>query len=326
MSSNSSKGARIVSSRNDLSTKSEVVRRGWLFLTGFVGLASVLTYVALELKEVDGPWSGLALELGAGVLLFALLFLVERRMVSTAVTAALARITRAEKERVWADPEANPLTPGDFHSETGPLAVASAFVRDVADGNFADIWLITDRNWRTCRAQAWIFNNLKQLDLLSNLAGRDQLAEFLVNGPHPDDQIWQDFVKIESKGFRAAVGDFHDDRWGWSQRRRIVGPSHEVVFASPLPLDAPDGFMVDTPTLLEESIQVLVSCHRFEGGVIYLVAGLNQQAAPLPGWPPTWWSLDDPAATACHPGLREVDGQATPPPESGSASPSGSGS
>lgn len=310
-------------------TESVAVRRRWLIVTGFVGFASVVTYVVLELEDVGGPWSGLALELGAGVLLFAVLFLVERRIVSTAVTTALARITRANKERMWADPEANPLTPGDFHSDIGPLAVASAFVRDVADGNFADAWLIADPNWRLCRAQAWIFNNLVQLNLLDDLERRDQLAEHIANGPHTHDETWRAFAQIEAEGFRATVGDFDDDRWGWSQRRRIVGPSHEVILASPLPPDAPDGFMVGNPTLLEESIQVLVSSHQLERGVMYLVAGVNQQAAPVPGWPPTWWSLEDPAALATHPGLRELDAQAVPPPESGDSepgSPSSSGS
>ena len=150
-----------------------------------------------------------------------------------------------------------------------------------------------------------------------------------MNGPHPDDQRWLAFAKIEAEGFLAAVGDFDDDRWGWSQRRRIIGPSHEVILASPLPPNARDGFMVDNPTLLEESIQVLISCHQLERGLIYLVAGLNLQAAPLPGWPPTWWALEDRAALVSHPGLREVDGQAVPPPEpgtsgSGSSRPSGS--
>jgi hypothetical protein len=215
----------------------------------------------------------------------------------------LARITQTDKERMWAESETNPLTPGDFHSDIGPLAVASAFVRDIADGNFEDAWLIVDPTWRLCRAQAWIYNNLEPLGCTDDPELRDQLAEHLVNGPHPTEQIWRAFAGNEASALHSAVGDFNDDRWGWSQRRRILGPGHEVILASPLPAHAPNGFIVDQPTLLAESIHVLVSSHRLNAGVLYLVAGLNGHAAPSPGWPPTWWVLDDPAALACHPGL-----------------------
>ncbi len=96
-------------------------------------------------------------------------FGLERKIVATAVTTALARVTRKEKERLWAAPEANPLTPGDFHGEFGPLFVASTFVREVADRNFQDAWLLVDPTMRLCRAQAWIYNNVDHLVPTSTL-------------------------------------------------------------------------------------------------------------------------------------------------------------
>ena len=307
--STSSDDYRVISSREDAPVSAERVRRGWLLTIGALGLSAVVSYVVLELNEVGGPWSGLALELGAGVLLFAVLFLLERRIVANAVTTALARISKDDKEQMWADPLSNPLTPGDFYSEIGPLAVAGAFVRDLADGNFEEAWLLADANWRLCRAQAWIFNNLKALGV-SDQASRDVMAAHLAAGPHANDSTWKSFASIEAAAFMSLLGDFDDDKWGWSQRRRIVGPTHELILAMPLPSDAPDGFVVDKPTILTESIKVLIGAHVVEEGVFYLVAGLNNETAPTPGWPPTWWALEDPVALATHPGLAGDPGPA----------------
>jgi hypothetical protein len=65
---------RVVSSRDDKALDSEGYSRVWLVLIGLTRLCLVSAPVALEYADTGSPWSGLALELGAGFLLFGVLF------------------------------------------------------------------------------------------------------------------------------------------------------------------------------------------------------------------------------------------------------------
>lgn len=278
------------------------VSLGWLVLAALTGTGLIGIHLVWE-RTSQHPLSGVFLEAGAGLVLFVVLLLFQRSLVERTVDATVRRLSPAELEERHRDVHRNPLTPGDFHAETGPLAVASAFVRDCADGRFSEAFFLGDPTWRLCRAQAWIYNNLSELDLAgSPESTRDEIARGLASGPQVNVEMWDEFVTSESEVFRDALRGYDDDRWGWSQRRRVVGPWHEIVIATPLPRDAPYGFLATGETLLDEHIRLLISCHRLERGLIYLVAGLNVDAAPIPGWPPTWWIVDDLAAQ-CHPGL-----------------------
>lgn len=70
-------------------------------------------------------------------------------------------------------------------------------------------------------------------------------------------------------------------------------------------MGAPHGYMATGPVLLEDTrelLMVAVDNPSLSSGIMYLFAGFGR-AAPLSGWPPTWWALDDPVACAAHPGL-----------------------
>lgn len=243
------------------------------------------------------------LEVGAGLLLFALLLVVQNRLVERAISAARG-LTEDELLVKQAEGERNPLTPGDFHDDIGPLAVASAVVRDLADGNFREAWALFDPNLKRCRVLAWLYNNREQLGLPSEWCEEAEAIVDLVieHGDHPSG-LAEEFVTSESEQYAEALAGYDDDRYGWSQRRRILGPRHEIVVALLLPSDAPHGIVVDRPTIIPNAIRILVSAHTAGDGTLYLVAGINYEAAPLPTWPPTWWAIDDPAAIAAHPGI-----------------------
>lgn len=274
-----------------------------LLVTGCTGLVLVGGHVVVELQGDPPALSGLMLEIGAGLLLFAVLLVVQNRLIERALSAARG-LTEKELLAKQMEEGDNPLTPGDFHSEIGPLAVASAVVRDLADGNFRDAWLLFDPNLKRCRAMAWLYNNREQLGLAQEVCEEtDAFVDLLVDlGDQPSGTI-DEFVAIESRQYEEVLTGYNDDRYGWSQRRRIVGPRHEMVLALRLPSDAPHGIVVDRPTIVSDTIKVLVSAHAVDGKTLYLVAGINYEAAPLPTWPPTWWTIDDPAAATAHPGL-----------------------
>ena len=153
---------------------------------------------------------------------------------------------------------------------------------------------------------AWLYNNREQLGLPEQFSAEaEELVDVLMAlGDHPSG-ISDHFIEIEARQYAEGLAGYNDDLYGWSQRRRIVGPMHEMVLAIRLPRDAPHGILVDRPTIVSDTIKVLVSAHVVSDRVLYLVAGINYEAAPLPTWPPTWWAIDDPVAAAAHPGTNE---------------------
>jgi hypothetical protein len=295
-------GPEILGSR--LTRDVTTLRTGPLVATGAVGLILVLLYVVLELGEDPPRLSGLLLEIGAGLMLFALLLVVQVKLVERAISSARG-LTEQDLAAAQAEGGLNPLTPGDFHDDIGPLAVAGAVVRDLADGNLRDAWLLFDPNWKRCRAMSWLYNNREQVGLPADLTDEvEQLAEELAQLHDVAGGLTDHFVASEAHDYADLLRGFDDDRWGWSQRRRIVGPRHEIVLALPLPTDAPHGIVVDRPMIVTRAIKILVSYQSAPDGTPpYLVAGINCEAAPLPTWPPTSWVIDDPAAVASHPGV-----------------------
>jgi hypothetical protein len=274
-----------------------------LVIVGCIGFALVAGHVVVELDGDPPRLSGLMLEVGAGLLLFALLLVVQNRLVERAISAARG-LTEDELMAKQAEGETNPLTPGDFHDAIGPLAVASAVVRDLADGSFREAWLLFDPNLKRCQAMAWVYNNREQLGLAPELSEEaEALVDLLVElSDHPSGLV-DEFVASESRQYAEFLQGYDDDRYGWSQRRRIVGPRHEMVLAMPLPSDAPHGILIERPTIVPSTIKILVSANTFGDRTVYLIAGINYEAAPLPTWPPTWWAIDDPAAVGSHPGI-----------------------
>lgn len=289
---------------NRLSQPASTLRLLPLALTGAVGVALIALHIVLEFSPNPPKLSGLVLELGAGVLLFAVLFVVQVRAVERAVSAARA-LTEDDMGSTFAEGRSNPLTPGDFYDDAGPLALASVVLRGLAAGNLRDVWWLFDANLRRCRALAWLYNNRHALGLAdASPEDVDRLASELADLNELPGGLTDQFMSSERDQYRDALHEFGDDGWGWSQRRRVVGPDHEMVIAVRLPADAPFGIIVERPTIVPHALTILVSRRAVGGLTHYEVAGINCDAAPLPTWPPTWWIVDDPAAVAAHAGLR----------------------
>ncbi len=312
-------GVRVGRYAETLSLASDItprVRLSWFWLSVAAAVGSVLVGIHVYWESGGShPWSGVFVNAGTALLLFVVLLIFQRSLVERTVSETIRRLTKEEVQKQWDEPTLNPITPGDFHEPTGPLAVAGAFVREIVAANYRDAITFGTPAWRLSRAQAWIFNNLEPLGLATEpKVVWDALAGHLAGGPHSDSPIWNEFVASEESLFREVMGEFDDDRWGWSQRRRIVGSRHEVVMALALPPDAPHGIIVDAPTLVTKSIRLLLKCVELDGALVYLIDGVNTDAPSSPGWPPSWWIVDDPAATRDHPGVqwRSGVGRETP--------------
>jgi hypothetical protein len=243
----------------------------------------VCAAVALDLRYgLTNIVPSVVLELGAGVLLFALLFWAERRLIvrGQQQTAALIEaLTGSDVDPAMAD----------RYSVTGPIVVADTFWRAAIKGDYVTAWDHADDNWRLCRAQAWLWNNRDHFG--DDLETLGDLAECLVRD-RESCPVWENFVHVERQQFIDEWGDINPDEFGAGSTRRVVAPGYEIVRFIPLG-EFRRGFIVHEPHIVLRGFQFLV--HLTDDG--WRVSSFAE-AAPVPGWPPSWWLQDDPAAIA----------------------------
>lgn len=253
-------------------------------------LVGVSIILALKYPGANGVWSDVALQFGSTILLFSLLFYVERHFVRREVRQFSEQLLRALR-RDEVIPE-DILNAPDTNLTSAASAAASAWYSAAASGDFSAAWALSEQNWRVCRAQAWIWKNTSQLGL-TDLADMQSLAEEL-SKVKSDHRLWHTFISMERNQFLEATAGAPPERWGIATRRRCMGPGYELFVFIPLSMEYQYGLEVRTPTLLRGSNTVLM--HRTEDG--WRLAAFNVEAAPLPGWPPTWWIKYDPVAEA----------------------------
>lgn len=270
----------------------EVISGGWLWFIALVGCLLVVLSILLALinPEVNSIWSDVVLQFGSTILLFSVLFYVERHFVRREVRQFSEQLLRALR-RDEAIPE-DILNDPDTNLNSNASIAASKWYSAVASGNFTAAWAMSEENWRMCRAQAWIWNN-KTLLNLTDLREMQNLAEELskVQSEHP---LWPTFIDIERNQFQESTASAPPDRWGIATRRRCVGPGYELFLFLPLSDEYRHGLEVRAPTLISGSQSVLM---HFTGND-WLLAAFGAEAAPLPGWPPAWWIKYDPVAEA----------------------------
>ncbi|MGI9121198.1 MAG: hypothetical protein ACR2G7_13955 [Acidimicrobiales bacterium] len=282
--------------------------RKWLLLPAGLGVA-LIVYNLRWAKTHGGTNAlpGVLSDIGVSLLLFSVLFWFEKR-IERRIIESIRVLSRKDFEDFPETHSEDPLMPGDFQSDTGPEAFAQALMLGIETREYAAVWALSDENLRRCRAQAWIYNNTAELGLPEKHSPEwDELAEKLVFDPLSTGPIWASFAAIEMDTYSELFRGYDSDQWGWSQRRRIVGPHHEVIYLVPLPRSAPHGFMATSATLIEDSRHLLMSCVEEPFGDAprrYLFAGFGD-SAPLAGWPPTWWSMHDPVAWEAHPGMND---------------------
>lgn len=119
------------------------------------------------------------------------------------------------------------------------------------------------------------------------------LAEELskVQSEHP---LWPTFINSERNELLKGISGTPPDRWAMASRRRCVGPGYELFVFSSLSDEYRHGLEVRAPTLVPNSLSVLM--HLTPDG--WQLAAFTAEAPPLPGWPPAWWIKYDPVAEA----------------------------
>ncbi|MBG0827543.1 hypothetical protein HS041_07175 [Planomonospora sp. ID67723] len=275
-------------------TRREIISRKWLISVGLLGLILVVgsAITALLWPELNSIWSSLQLELGATLLLFSVLFHVERtfvrREVRTIAEDLIRAITPDDIPRMAKEDPEQLQRVADPH---GPVAIAEEWREAILQGDFKKIWQLSEDNWKLCRIQAWIYNNREQLKAFDR-EDLDRLAEDLLQKTEKS-RLWRPFIKSEKLQFKEAWGIARKELWGVAGKRRCLGPNYELVILTPLG-ERETGYIVNAPAGLPAAMQLLM--HKSDGQ--WKLAAFGAHAPPLPGWPPAWWIEGDPAAEA----------------------------
>lgn len=290
----------------------EKVRYWWLILVAVVGGGLLAAGVVLGISPLGKQLLPTVLiDVGLSVLLFVLLFAVER--------GAVRKVVRAEAERAFRS-LSQPLTdPKDLVDmevaddailrETEllgipPFDAAIEWIRCANEGNSYS--LLYDRSayeYRLCRAQDWVWNNREHPDVTAE-GDLNTLAQRLAE---PDETcvLLVPFLEIESRTFRDNFKSVNPDKLGVPSRRRVVAPGYERVILAPM-ADHPDGILVLTPMLLGDSWQFLMQWT----GDKWLLASDRSVAPPRPGLPPAWWSDDSVPPDALHRAIPPISNEA----------------
>jgi hypothetical protein len=284
------------------SSSAERVRYWWLILVGVVGAGLLTAGVVLGISPLGKQLLPTVLmDVGVGVLLFVLLFGVER--------GAVRKVVRAEAERAFrslSQPLTDPKDLVDMQEaddailrETELLGVppfdaAIEWIRCASEGDSYS--LLYDRStyeYRLCRAQDWVWNNREH----PNVASEHDFNWLAQRLAEPDEacDLLTPFLEIESRTFRDTYGSVNADTLGVPSRRRVVAPGYERVILAPM-ADHPDGILVLTPMLLGDSWQLLMEWT----GDKWLLASDRSVAPPRPGLPPAWWSDHSVPPDALH--------------------------
>lgn len=202
---------------------------------------------------------------------------------------ALPLDPRAPEERISASVHLAASGDADLDERFEPnhqVGVVLRFVQTLREGRYVDALELADKRWQLCRIQSWLWNNRHEFG--SDIGTLEELADSLVAKREPA-AVWEAFVASESAQFAEAWRDLDPNTYGAASRRRRLSEDHELVVLAPV--GDTGGYMVTGPTALPNALTFVVR----HSPATWLVANHAGPAAPVPGWPPTWWSPHDPA-------------------------------
>lgn len=240
---------------------------------GATGAALVVLALLLDLMwNVNNILPSASLSLGVGTMLFAVLFLAEKRIVRRTSIVWVSALEEMAAQ-MGRDPE-------EIQAHiAGPVAVVHAFVSAILDdADYGRAWMLADHNWRLCRAQAWIWNN-RDHPVVSPF-DRDEAARGLaeLDSVHP---LWTDFAVTELEQLAEAWSDPDLRNYGAGSASRKVEDG-EIVILIDLS-EHPHGAIAVGPTPVT-GVSFLV--REVDGS--WLLANLAGDRSPVPGWPPDW--------------------------------------
>jgi hypothetical protein len=198
--------------------------------------------------------------------------------------------TENASEHVAAAVAASPSDQDDGGSDrSGQIEIAYKFLRAMRAGRFEEGLEYADENWQMCRIQSWLWNNREHFS--SDITELQRLAESLLNDHEPMD-AWKEFVASEASSFAEAWAPLDPDKLGAASRRRRIARDYDLVILAPV--GESGGYFVTTATAIPNAITFVM--HHVDGD--WLVANHVGTAPPRPGWPPAWWTSNDPAIEA----------------------------
>lgn len=177
----------------------------------------------------------------------------------------------------------------EMFADSGQIGVALRFIDEMRRGEYELALESADRNWLRCRIQSWIWNNTSSFgeDPMELGALTDSLFEL-----REPAKVWSSFVELESANFSKAWAAFTPDDTGAASRRRRISRDCDLVIV--VPLGKSGGYFVMSATSLPNALTILMR----HDGEEWLVANHVAPALPLPGFPPVWWNVNDPAIEA----------------------------
>ncbi|MEV4659053.1 hypothetical protein [Micromonospora sp. NPDC049301] len=184
---------------------------------------------------------------------------------------------------------------GERFREWGQAGVVLRFVSLMREGRFEDAIGLADSNWLHCRVQSWLWNNRDTFG--ADTETLSIIAHSLSTTREPS-ELWNAFAATESGQFRKSWEPIDVDKLGVASRERRIAVNYALVILTPV--GDTGGFFVNSATMLQEAMTFVVHSE----GDRWLVASHLGTAPPAPGWPPAWWSVNDPAIQA--PPAREL--------------------
>jgi hypothetical protein len=177
----------------------------------------------------------------------------------------------------------------EMFADSGQIGVALKFVDEMRRGEYELALKSADQNWLRCRVQSWIWNDTASFGDDPGVLGA--LADSLVGQREPS-LVWSSFVETESAKFANAWAAFEPDDTGAASRRRRMSRECDLVII--VPLGKSGGYFVMSASALPDALTILMR----HDGTQWLVANHVAQALPIPGFPPVWWNVNDPAMEA----------------------------
>lgn len=170
-------------------------------------------------------------------------------------------------------------------ADGGQAGVALRFIELQRQGKYEEALELVDENWVLCRIQSRLWN--MHLDGELEADALSDLAQNLHTRKEPK-PFWESFVAAEAEQFTRAWEPLDPDSLGIAGNRRRVSRDYDVVLLVPM---ESEGYFVTSATAIPGAMPFLM--HDVEGR--WLVANHIGSAPPVPGFPPTWWTLLDPA-------------------------------
>lgn len=252
---------------------SEEINAWWLWLVAIGGIFLFVLAILLNiLWKVTNILPSASLSLGVSAILFAVFFLLERKIVRR---TSMISVSPLEELGVQIRQNTNTLV-AHFN---GPVAAVNNFVCGILDyTDYRRAWRLADANWRLCRAQAWLWSNRGHPTVTS--FGRDAAARALseIESTH---ELWTSFAESELQQFTEIWSDPDLRTYGAASATRRVHDG-EIVLLIDLS-EYPEGAIAHTPT---QVFGVPFLVHRIDD--TWYIANLVGEKLPEPGWPPDW--------------------------------------